>query len=742
MALPLLPGSSLTRNLGKEKFNKSHHFEYANGVPMVVGEDKADIDGQHRAKNPMFPKGEGSNAPSWLTFDKQVLCFHAYFQEDEPQMSEKEHRIRKCKIYFYLEDNTIQVMEPEVKNSGILQGTLIKRQRIPMPFPDDDQFYSVHHFNINHEMVLYSRTFMITDCDHFTRKFLENLGVRLNPPAVTPMDPYTNQRKEMELSMKPLRPYERQHTLRQFLDHDRKVLRFYCYWDDTENMFGDPRELILLYFLADDTIEIREVIYPNSGRDAASKFLNRSKLPKHAPISVHQPGEITNRPLLNVFGRMGRGERYVLDRQTGALKEEFYKDSDLIIGGVINVWGRRVVICDCDEFTKEYYHSTYGIEDFGPVQYKSTLSNKIARQVPPYTGFGSEEDSLGSCLGLMPKRPQKDFRKVLEKDRQGMVSNVLRFVGKLVTDNPNDKRRDFIISFYLCDDTISVFELPKKNSGTVLGGKFLERNRVKKPGQELFKSEMSEYIKPQDLYVGARLILNDHPFQLVDADEFTFSYMEQHAEQFPRANIRTIINKIKSFNEEKQKEMEQFLTRSDPGNTGYIQYEPFRIFLAGMDCQLSQHEIVTLCRAYSVWEQPEVEVSYMLAVAQDQLRKKQFESFSEMLRAFIHEDRTRSGLLSIKETIVICRAFKMPLVDDLLRALLQRFEKESENIDYNAFLSGINWRENPASPVVPNDAFKFGLNLNGETVHPAVKNINYSILLEDVFGKATDTNDS
>lgn len=80
--------------------------------------------------------------------------------------------------------------------------------------------------------------------------------------------------------MKPLRPYERQDTLKQFLDQDPKVLRFYCYWDDTQSMFGDARELILHYFLADDTIEILEVRYANSGRDTAPKFLNRSKLPK------------------------------------------------------------------------------------------------------------------------------------------------------------------------------------------------------------------------------------------------------------------------------------------------------------------------------------------------------------------------------------------------------------------------------------------------------------------------------
>ena len=112
--------------------------------------------------------------------------------------------------------------------------------------------------------------------------------------------------------MQPLRPYEKHDTLKQFLDHDRHVLRFYCYWDDTESMFGDPREMILHYFLADDTIEIREVIPPNSGRDAAPMFLRRGKMPKNVE-ALKQPGKVTDRTVLNVFGPTGHGGRYILD---------------------------------------------------------------------------------------------------------------------------------------------------------------------------------------------------------------------------------------------------------------------------------------------------------------------------------------------------------------------------------------------------------------------------------------------
>lgn len=80
--------------------------------------------------------------------------------------------------------------------------------------------------------------------------------------------------------MNPLRPYERIDTLKQFLEHDGHVLRFYCVWDDPESLFHDPRELVLHYYLSDDTIDIKEVIPVNSGRDVVPLFLRRDKLPK------------------------------------------------------------------------------------------------------------------------------------------------------------------------------------------------------------------------------------------------------------------------------------------------------------------------------------------------------------------------------------------------------------------------------------------------------------------------------
>ena len=52
---------------------------------------------------------------------------------------------------------------------------------------------------------------------------------------------------------------------------------------------------------------------------------------------------------------------FALWLQTGAQATDYYKDSDLSVGTVLNVWGRRFVLADCDDFTKEYYSKKYGL---------------------------------------------------------------------------------------------------------------------------------------------------------------------------------------------------------------------------------------------------------------------------------------------------------------------------------------------------------------------------------------------
>ena len=61
----------------------------------------------------------------------EAICvlFCSYFQESVVERREEQYRVRPCIVYFYLEDDSIQVVEPRQKNAGLPQGTLIRRHR-------------------------------------------------------------------------------------------------------------------------------------------------------------------------------------------------------------------------------------------------------------------------------------------------------------------------------------------------------------------------------------------------------------------------------------------------------------------------------------------------------------------------------------------------------------------------------------------------------------------------------------
>lgn len=91
--------------------------------------------------------------------------------------------------------------------------------------------------------------------------------------------------------------------------------------------------------------------------------------------------------------------------------------------------------------------------------------------MPPYNGYGTLEDSLGSVYALQPKPPKKDVIKMFTEDQ-----NVLRFEARLISKTRDYNNRKFIVNFFCGDDTIQVFQDTDKNSG-VWGGKFLERKK-------------------------------------------------------------------------------------------------------------------------------------------------------------------------------------------------------------------------------------------------------------------------
>jgi len=68
------------------------------------------------------------------------LRFNAYFQEHVVEDPAENYRLRKCLIYYYLDDNTLYITEPKIENSGIPQGVFLKRQMVPKTLEDRNDF--------------------------------------------------------------------------------------------------------------------------------------------------------------------------------------------------------------------------------------------------------------------------------------------------------------------------------------------------------------------------------------------------------------------------------------------------------------------------------------------------------------------------------------------------------------------------------------------------------------------------
>lgn len=87
------------------------------------------------------------------------------------------------------------------------------------------------------------------------------------------------------------------------------------------------------------------------------------------------------------------------------------------------------MVYDADDFTKAYYRYKLGIE-LNPIKIEEGEKKAIEHQIPPFNGYGTPEDSLGSVFSLQPKPPKKDMTKLFTNDQY-----VLRFEARLISQN-------------------------------------------------------------------------------------------------------------------------------------------------------------------------------------------------------------------------------------------------------------------------------------------------------------------
>ncbi|XP_063771180.1 EF-hand domain-containing protein 1 [Pseudophryne corroboree] len=523
--LPFLPGNTY-RDPTKSAFHRTQTLTYRNGFTRPVlptvgsGRDPITVNQLSQAeldelanKRPTLTYGQAKQAPpstfipSHVAFDKKVLKFDAYFKELVPISQDETYRVRRVCLYYYLEDDSISVVEPPVENSGIPQGTFLKRQR--QPKNDNGDPYHWKDLNVGINITFYGRTFRTVSCDRFTQDFLESEGIELNPPEDIPSDHYTMIRKQPDYSSITPSDFDK---LKQFLTMDRKVLRFFSLWDNSESMFGETLPVIIHYYLVDDTVEVREVHERNDGRDPFPVLMKRQHLPK----SVKDLKDTFPKCVLEIS-----------DKEV----TEWYSPQDFIVGDYITIMGRRFFLYDCDAYTKDFYREKLGMPDVKRVDVKKKEEEEVRQEIPPYNGFGLLEDSLQNCLTLVPKPPKKDVIKMLENDHK-----VLRYAAVLDSMNPVDKGRRFILHYYLSYDMISIFEPQVRNSG-IIGGKFLERIKVLKPGSTI---DNPSYYGPADFSIGAMVEVFRYRFIITDADRYVLNYIKENKDRFPSEVLNSL----------------------------------------------------------------------------------------------------------------------------------------------------------------------------------------------------------
>lgn len=96
-----------------------------------------------------------------------MLRFYAYFEENVLYSPEEDYRMRPVVIYYYLEDDSMCIIEPRVENSGIPQGKRLKRQRLPKNERGDH--YQWKDLNLGMDLEVYGVKYHITQCDTFTK---------------------------------------------------------------------------------------------------------------------------------------------------------------------------------------------------------------------------------------------------------------------------------------------------------------------------------------------------------------------------------------------------------------------------------------------------------------------------------------------------------------------------------------------------------------------------------------------
>lgn len=277
----------------------------------------------------------------FIDFNGETLKIAAYWDDTKREYGQ----IADLTIIYFLEDDTLQIIEVEKKNSGKgpfnklwKRGKLLRDwgkeyfgQRSDV---DTRDYITINDLKIGNSISMFGRPVMISAVDRLTRIwFNENVSrvgfqqpednYRRDPPVEWPVrDPPVwdglGGEEDTLNSCKRLVPRRPRRDEAKFHKFEAQLLRFNSHMisDVNEN---NERHFVIVYYLENDTMRVFEPPIPNAGF-AGGKFLSRG---------AYRPnGRTANEP--------------------------YIKASDICIGTTLKINHFRFAITAMDQPTREY----------------------------------------------------------------------------------------------------------------------------------------------------------------------------------------------------------------------------------------------------------------------------------------------------------------------------------------------------------------------------------------------------
>lgn len=171
---------------------------------------------------------------------------------------------------------------------------------------------------------------------------------------------------------------------------------------------------------------------------------------------------------------------------------QYYEPEHLYCGRVVDVYGRTFLLVDSDKYTKDSYSSIgVDLKSIPVLIYEEKpVEQPIPKRGDGFIAIGSEEgeghddnleanillhltlyhvDTLATVYG-MPKVSRDAFKQNKNQHR------IIRSKLKICTSQSIDASRELMLTFYLEDDSIHIFEDSGRNSG-IQSGTFLKRGK-------------------------------------------------------------------------------------------------------------------------------------------------------------------------------------------------------------------------------------------------------------------------